>query len=102
MSARVVFAPDALVQLESTHHWWRANRSAAPSMFIDELQAALELISALPRVGRAVRHPRRRGVRRVLLRRSRVHVFYQYDAASDVIRIAAVWGAVRGAPPPLG
>lgn len=41
------------------------------------------------------------GVRRFLLRRSRYHVYYEYDVAADLVRVVSVWGAVRGQGPDL-
>jgi len=101
MSARVVLAPAAAEQLEAAQAWWVEHRPSAPGLLLDELQATLAAIAALPRIGRPVRHSRRRNLRRVLLPRAGYHIFYQHDVATDVIRIAAIWGAVRGRPPPL-
>lgn len=102
MSAQIVLAPAAAEQLETAQAWWTENRPAAPGLLLDELQAALAAITALPRIGHPVRHRRRRDLRRVLLPQAGYHVFYQHDAATDVIRIVAIWGAVRGKRPPLG
>ena len=41
------------------------------------------------------------GVRRVLCSRTKYHVYYVVDEALGAAVILAVWGAVRGRPPPV-
>jgi hypothetical protein len=48
---RVEISPEALAQAETINAWWDANRTAAPSLFYDELTAAVEKLKALPRSG---------------------------------------------------
>jgi hypothetical protein len=66
-------------------------------MFAEELDAALDTISTFPNAG-GLYHPRL-GIRRLLLRATRHHVYYVIDDFG--ILILAVWGAVRGRPPDL-
>ena len=40
-------------------------------------------------------------VRRLLLPKSRYHLYYEYDADSKELTVLALWGAVRGRRPPL-
>lgn len=40
-------------------------------------------------------------VRRVLLRKTRNHVYYEIDRANGVVMIIAVWGAPKGEGPKL-
>jgi plasmid stabilization system protein ParE len=88
--------PEATI---TSDEWWRRYRSAAPSLFLDELEAAFALIASAPNVG----HPYRRspigGTRRVLLTRSRYHVYYV--PLGDELVVLAVWHASRGSGPPL-
>lgn len=102
MSARLAITLRAFAQLEAAHDWWLANRPAAPGLFERELGALLPRVVEHPRSGRPYPHPRVRGVRRVLMRRTRYHVFYRYQQRTDTVLILAVWGAQRGGPPPLG
>jgi plasmid stabilization system protein ParE len=72
---------------------------AAPNLFLEELEAAFALIGSAPNIG----HPYRRspvgGTRRVLLMRSRYHVYYV--PLHDEVVVVAVWHATRGQGPPL-
>jgi len=94
-----------VVALEAARHageidqWWRTNRTAAPDLFRDELAAALEFIGLAPFAGRHYRRSKTQGVRRVLLRSTRYHVYYVVRD-SDAL-VVAVWSAVRGTGPNL-
>jgi hypothetical protein len=99
MSLPVFLTDGADAQVEEIDLWWRENRPAAPSLFAQELAEALNLISALPGVGRVYRSRRRHVIRRVLLRATRHHLYYAVGI--DHVIVFAVWGAVRGAGPPL-
>ena len=94
-----IASPEAAVQIESIDAWWRGNRPAAPDLFREELAAAVLAIRTLPQMGRPIRHPIVKGLRRVVLRATRNHVYYVVHR--DVIFILAVWGAVRGSGPKL-
>src|SRR5262245_58440343 len=81
--------------------WWRANRGAAPHLFEEELAGAIALLSEHPEAGKKVRHPGLDGLRIFVLRRTRFHLYYEYNVASVTVTIRAIWSAVRGAPPRL-
>jgi len=70
-----------------------------PERFVDELEEAFDLLSHMPGLGRRWRKTRVRGVRRLLLRTTRQHVYYVSDG--DRVVVLAVWGAQRGAGPRL-
>ena len=80
-------------------NWWLENRSAAPSLFSEELAAIFELLESVPHIGRSYRHPTVENVRRVLLRSTRYHVYYVVH--DDAVIVLAVWSAVRGSGPDL-
>lgn len=79
--------------------WWRANRTAAPDLFLDELADAFALIDAEPELGQPWASSEVPGVRRVIMRGTRYHVYYQVDG--DDVVVLAVWSAVRGRGPRL-
>jgi plasmid stabilization system protein ParE len=79
--------------------WWRANRLSAPALFADELATAFETLSLFPNAGSPYRGRARSGVRRLLLRATRHHVYYLVNDAG--VLVVAVWGAVRGSAPNL-
>jgi len=82
-------------------HWWRENRPAAPGLFAQELADARRLLTATPELGSP--YVERGGVliRRLLLRKSQNHVYYEVDRTAGVVMILAVWGAPRGEGPAL-
>lgn len=100
MKLAVVTTPEADEQIHTIDRWWRANRTAAPDLFAEELGRCFQLLARAPRLGRSYRrHPAVRGIRRILLRSSRYHVYYVERA--DVVAVLAVWHSHRGQAPPL-
>jgi len=81
--------------------WWREHRPAAPQLFALELADALELLAATPTLGIYYAKRRGRAIRRLLLPRSRYHIYFTYDETADVIEVCAVWQATRGRGPSL-
>jgi len=98
MSKPVFTTPEADRHIEAIDAWWRANRDKAPDLFEEELALAIRMLADAPGVGRRYPHFAR-GVRRVLLRSTRNHVYYVEQ--EDRVLVVAVWGAVKGAGPDL-
>ncbi len=73
----------------------------APGLVLRELARATSLLSTMPMAGTAYRRATSASYRRPLLRRSRFHVYYVIDETERVIRIVAIWNAVRGHGPDL-
>ena len=96
----VIVVPAAEQQIREVDSWWRENRTAAPALFAQELASALFLIESRPRIGRRRRHPAVPGLRRVLLRSTRYHVYY-VPVTEARVYVLAVWSAVRGKGPQL-
>lgn len=96
---RVVTTPEADTHIRSIDGWWRANRAASPGLFVEELAAAFDLIARAPEIGRPYRHPSIIGIRRVLLRTTRYHVYY-ISRGDDAV-VLTVWHARRGMGPTL-
>jgi len=97
----VTVVPDAEAQIRRIDEWWQENRTAAPELFVQELAAAIALIESAPRIGRRRRHPGVPGLRRVLLRATRYHLYYVADESGERLFVLALWSAVRGRPPRL-
>jgi plasmid stabilization system protein ParE len=97
--ARVVFARRARLQATWTDAWWRENRTAAPELFSAELATAVEALAAAPNLGRRIEDPDVPGLRRLLLRSTQFHVYYEFDGAA--VTILAVWSCLRGRGPDL-
>ena len=92
----VVMMPAAVAQSAAIDDWWRSNRDD-PDLFLRELEAALEALETWP----SALGSRYRRARRVLLRKTRYHVYYVVDDVRRLVEIRAVWHAVRGNGPVL-
>jgi len=98
---RLVIAPRARLQIHAIDGWWRENRPAAPDLFNRELDAALDRLRLMPTLG--TRHQPAEGgaTRKLLLPRSRYHVYYDLDEPRRELQVVAVWHAARCVGPPL-
>ncbi|MCL2779870.1 MAG: type II toxin-antitoxin system RelE/ParE family toxin [Polyangiaceae bacterium] len=92
----IVFTRRAEWQIETIDTWWETNRSTAPLLFKRELTSTLELIAVSPTIGTPARSRRLTGVRRVLTKKTRYHVYYR--AKRNELVVLAVWHAKRLAP----
>jgi plasmid stabilization system protein ParE len=99
MTRQLIVAPEAEAQIETIDMWWRANRPASPELFEQELSQAFSTIEAAPEAGLRYQHPVVKGIRRVLLRATRNHVYYL--DTGDIVVIVAVWGALKKCGPDL-
>lgn len=99
MPSPVLLTPEAEQQVRAIDAWWRINRSIAPHLFVEELAAACELVAGAPLAGRRYEHAEVAGVRRILMRASRYHLYYKEHEES--VLVLAVWSAVRGTGPDL-
>ena len=87
--------------MKSIAAWWRTNRDAAPTLFDDELDEAIDKIANQPLLGAVHEIVGGKTFRRLLLRKTRQNVFYVLDDAKGVIVIHTIWGARRGRKPKL-
>ena len=100
MNLSVVTTPESDTQIRAIDQWWRTNRPAAPELFAEELANCLVLLEQAPAIGKPYRrHPSAPGLRRLLLRATRYHVYYLPRA--EVVTVLAVWHSCRGQLPPL-
>jgi len=91
--------PEAESQIREIDAWWRKNRPAAPGLFLNELTESFDLIARAPQIGRLYRPSPVPNVRRLLLTRTRYHIYYAVN--NDQVWLLAVWHAQRGEGPPL-
>jgi plasmid stabilization system protein ParE len=98
VSKPVVTTHQAELQILEVDRWWREHRDKAPDLFEDELADVFRLISTAPGVGKRYPHARE-GVRRVMMRKTRHHVYYV--EREQYVLVVAVWGAVKGSGPDL-
>lgn len=99
MNLPVTTTPEADTQIRTIDDWWRTNRPASPDLFLDELSDAFEIVAGAPQIGRLYRRSPTPGVRRILLRATRYHVYYL--PTEHEVRVLAVWHAERGVGPPM-
>lgn len=97
----VELSPAAIEQASTIAAWWAANRPASPNLFMDELGAALSTIGDVPRIGYRYEEAGMPGMRRLLLPRTRLHVYYVVHEKDPVVRVHGIWHAARGTSPPL-
>ncbi len=97
---KLELAPRAVAQAERCARWWRENRPGSPTLFEEELRAALDQIRTAPLLGSVYEVIRGQEHRRLLMPRTRHHVYYRI-AAAEIVRVVAVWSAVRGRGPYL-
>ena len=98
---QVVFTRDASAQVNAIENWWIANRPAAPDMFARELETIVRLLEWSPMLGARYAEAPVPGVRRILIGRSRYHVYWEVDESARIVTITAVWHSGRGSGPPL-
>jgi hypothetical protein len=96
---RVEFSPAAAAHAEAVDTWWRANRDRAPGLFARELEAAVRHLRRAPYSAPRYDASVVAGTRRLLLPRTRHHVYFVIDDAAAVVRVYAVWHTSRGGGP---
>lgn len=96
---QVRLVPRAARQARRIDQWWRENRTASRELFTSELAAAIESLAAAPELGSRYELSSVPGIRRVLLRATQFHVYYDLDGTT--VWILAIWSCRRGRSPPL-
>ena len=100
MTYRVVFTGTADEHIRIIADWWTVHRPKAPDLFLNELEAALDLLRELPAArGKLYPNPEVQGLRRLILRRSGYHVYYTVDPGKQRVLVRNVWHTARGAGP---
>jgi len=102
VSRRVWATPQAEAQAHAADTWWREHREASAELFCQEFAGAADMLAVAPEIGRLYPAGGVPGLRRLLLPRSRYHVYYVHDSENDEVAVLAVWSAVRGRGPKLG
>ncbi len=96
---KIVFTIEAEHQADACDAWWRQHRPSASGLFARELSDAKGAIAGMPSIGRVYTILDGRPVRRLLLPKSRNHVYYVVE--EECIVVHAVWGAPKGRGPNL-
>jgi hypothetical protein len=82
-----VVAPIAEAEIDAALVWWARHRRAATDLLAHELERALRTIENVPQAGRRTRSRMFRDVRRLLLRGTGHHLYYQVNEARREIRV---------------
>ena len=99
---RIRFTPEALQAARTKRAWWEQHRDKAPRLFVIELAAVVAKL----RDG-ADEDRQRYGLRggrviwRLLMPKTRNHVYYRIDPTGGVVEILVIWNATAGASPEL-
>ena len=79
---------------------WR-ERADDPGIFAREFLEAIERLETTQGVGQAFPTSRRQSLRRVLLPKSRCHVYFEIDEPKQKIHILQIWDGRRERAPKL-
>ena len=101
MTFRVELAPRAHEQARRIDRWWRENRESSPTLFADELSELLERLEQGIAAGVLYPFTAPFEVRRVLLPRSRYHVYFSIEPDAELVKVRAIWHTARGRGPRL-
>ena len=82
-----IVAPIAEAQIDAALLWWARNRAGARELLAREIDAAIGTIEQVPQMGRRTRSRLHLGVRRLLLRGSGYHLYYQVSHERRQIRV---------------
>jgi len=97
----VVLVDAAEEQLDEIVEWWKIHREANPTLVMDELERCVTLLESSPDAGARFHHSQVPSVRRLVMRRTKHHVYYLHDEPNAVVYILAVWGAPKMGYPVL-
>jgi plasmid stabilization system protein ParE len=92
-------APRALAEAKRKKTWWQRNRPATPDLFEDEFNVTVRSIQATPSLGAVYPSHFDIAIRRVLMTKTKNHVYF--TVRDEEVVILSVWGAARGRGPKL-
>jgi len=98
---RVFIAPEAKRHIDAITVWWRENRTKNPTLFEDEIEAAIARLASFPKVARPYREVGNREIRRLCLRGSNHYVYCVIYEDRELVQVVAVWHTSRGLGPSL-
>ena len=99
---RVRFTPEARIAVREKRTWWEQHRERAPRLFVEELAAVVaKLRDGADKERQQYAARSGRIIWRLLMPKTRSHVYYRLDEAAGDVEILLVWNAVAGATPDL-
>jgi plasmid stabilization system protein ParE len=97
---KIVLLDEAQRRFEAEDRWWRDNRDAK-ELFLTEFRDMLRQLISAPGLGQRYRRARGKLIQRVLMKKTRCHVYYFHDQERDLVEIHSLWGARRRRGPTL-
>jgi len=99
---KVLFTPEALREIRRRRAWWEENRDKAPNLFREELATAVARLRAGQLEGAQLYtvHQSRK-IWRLLMPKTKAHVYYRVDASRREVEVITVWNAISGDGPHL-
>ena len=97
----IYFTPEAEEQALRIDEEWQEHARTNRDLFWEELLWAQRKAMKMRDVYQVYRVVRGDAIRRVHMPRSKHHLYYRYEAATNVVAVVAVWGARRRTGPPL-
>ncbi|HTM44168.1 MAG TPA: hypothetical protein VL137_04390 [Polyangiaceae bacterium] len=98
---KVKFTPRGDLRAQNANAWWRKNRPDTAGLFAEELGQAVKNLETIAHVGTPHPTERRPHLMRLLLEKTRCHLYFELDEKKEEIRILMIWGAPRGRDPKL-
>lgn len=95
-----VIGKRAALQVERIDAHWREHGDDK-TLFVREYIAMLDHLETVPGAGRPWPTTRRPNLKRVLLEKTRVHMYFQVNTKKQEIVILALWDGRRRRPPRL-
>jgi hypothetical protein len=99
---RVRFTPEARLAVREKRTWWEQHREKAPRLFVEELAAVVaKLREGADKERQQYAARSGRIIWRLLMPKTRTHVYYRVSGAAGDIEILVLWNATAGATPDL-
>lgn len=97
---QIVLLAEGQRRFEAEDKWWREHRDAK-ELFVNEFEQTLDLLRSTPEVGQIYRQARGKLIQRVLMTKTRCHVYYFHDRQHALVEVHSIWGAARERGPSL-
>lgn len=93
MALRIVFKARARREIETAAAWWSANREAARGAVRKDVEDGVRVLIEQPGIGIKVETGRAPQVRRLLLDRTKYHLYYR--VRGDALEVLSLWHSSR-------
>lgn len=101
MTLQLRYAKRAVRQIAAAAAWWHENRPLAPMLFERELAQAIRVIEENATLFAELKTTKAKGIRRVVMARSRYYLYWHVVDDGSVAEVLACWHTSRGRHPPL-